>query len=365
MSRLLYRVGWWCARHPWRTVSLWFVAVAAAVGLSVTVGGTLEDDYQIPGSSTQRATDLLTERFPEMSGTEARVVVHARAGRLDPESLRAGVASLERLPHVSSVAPPRLSSDGRTAVIGVQYGVPVTEFRGDEGVEALRQATAPLVRAGLQVEYGGQLPENINEPSGLAEGVGVVSALVILLLAFGSVVAAGLPLAIAFAGLAVGVSGISFLALVTSVSPVSPTLATMVGLGVGIDYALFIVTRHREALASGSDVPEAAARANATAGLSVLFAGGTVIIAICALVFCGLPILATMGFATALVVAAVVVAAVTLLPALLGLAGGRVLGRRRTSARGRHARGSGPNETRTAAGRSEWAAGRFRGRWPP
>ncbi len=327
MSGALHRLGAWAACHPWRVIAGWAVAVVAAVGLAGTLGGTLEDDYRIPGSSTQRATDLLTERFPAMSGTGARVVVHSRSTPLDEVSFDGTMQELSRLDHVSVVAPPRVSRDRHTAIITVQYDVPVTEFQGDEGLDALRAATAPLPEAGLQVEYGGQLPENLNKPGGVAEAIGIVSALLILLLAFGSVVAAGLPLAIAAVGLAVGVSAISLLAAFTSISPVSPTLATMIGLGVGIDYALFIVTRHGEGLRDGLDVRTAAAHANATAGQSVVFAGGTVIIALCGLVLCGLPNLMTMGFATALVVAAVVAAAVTLLPALLALAGRRVLGR--------------------------------------
>ncbi len=284
-----------------------------------------------------------------MSGTEARVVVHAESGALSGELLHEAVADLRRVPHVSAVSPPVVSTDAATALFSLQYDVPVTQFKGEEAVDALSEATAPLREAGLQVEYGGQVPENINEPSGVAEAVGVTSALIILLVAFGSVVAAGLPLAIAFAGLAVGTSAVLLLAAVTSVSPTSPTLATMVGLGVGIDYALFIVTRHREELATGADAAEAAGRANATAGQSVVFAGGTVIVAICGLAFCGLPILATMGFATALVVAAVVAAAVTLLPALLGLAGERVFSRSaRRAARRRHSRGRRKREPATA-----------------
>jgi RND superfamily putative drug exporter len=196
----------------------------------------------------------------------------------------------------------------------VQYDVPVTDFKGDEGVRALEAATAPLDEAGLQVEFGGQLPENVTEPSGNAEAVGILAAVVILFFAFGAVVAAGLPLAVAIVGLLAGTGGITLLAGFTDVSTTTPTLATMVGLGVGIDYALFVVTRHRDGLAEGLSVPEAAAQANATAGQSVVFAGGTVLLGITGLQFSGVPNFAMMGYGTAIAVFATVLAAITLLP---------------------------------------------------
>jgi RND superfamily putative drug exporter len=328
MSRFLHRIGGGAARHPWRVIGLWAVAVAVAFGLAGTVGGSLNDDYTIPGTGTQRATDLLEDRFPAMSGTDSRVVVHSETGEIPAEALSATSERLGTLEGVSSVAPPSFSADGRTAVISVQYDVPVTEFKGDEGLHALEGAAEPLEQAGLQVEYGGQIPENVQAPGGRAEAVGIAVAMVILFFAFGAVVAAGLPLVVALVGLGAGTAGITLMAATTDVSTVTPTLATMVGLGVGIDYALFIVTRHRDGLAAGLAVDEAAAQANATAGQSVVFAGGTVLLAITGLQFCGIPNFAMMGYGTALVVLVAVAAAVTLLPALLGLLKLRVYSRK-------------------------------------
>jgi RND superfamily putative drug exporter len=328
MSRLLHRLGGSAARHPWRTIGAWLVAVAVVAGLAGAVGGSLNDDYTIPGTDSQQAYDLLRERFPEMAGADARVVVHADEGRLDPALLRSAEGRLAGMDSVGGVSPAVLAPDGATAVIAVQYDVPVTDFAGDEGVIALEEASAGLVAAGYQVALGGQVPENVQAPGGTAELVGIGAAILILLVAFGSVVAAGLPIGIALVGLGVGTGGITLLAAAIDVSTVAPTLASMIGIGVGVDYALFVVTRHRDALARGLSVPDAAAEANATAGLSVVFAGGTVLLALSGLQFTGVPNFTSMGYATSIVVLVTVLAAVTLLPALLGLAGRRVYSRR-------------------------------------
>ncbi|MGK5555522.1 MMPL family transporter [Actinomadura kijaniata] len=327
MSRFLYRLGRAAALRPWRVVVAWVLFVGAAAGVSVVAGGALQDDYTLAGTGSQQATDLLEERFPVLSGADARVVVRARSGRVDAAAVEAARGRLQRLPHVSGVTPAVPSRDGATALITVRYDVPVTGLPPGRTLDRLRDATAPL-KAGHAVEFGGQVPENVTAPGGAAEVVGVVAALVILLLAFGSVVAAGLPLVVALAGLGAGVSGITVLAAVTNVATTAPTLAIMVGLGVGIDYALFILTRHREGLAAGLTVPEAAGRAVATAGQSVIFAGATVLLALSGLVVSRMPAFMAMGFATGIVVAMTVAAAVTLLPAVLGLAGRRVLRRR-------------------------------------
>ena len=327
MSRLLFLIGAGAARHPWRVVTGWLLAAALITGLAGAFGGTFQDTFSIPGSETQRTNELLEERFPGMSGTTARVVVHAE-DRIDPAVLERTAAEVGELDHVSSVSPAAVSAEGSTAFVTVQYDVSVTSFEGSEGLDALEGATKAAVDAGYQVEFGGPVPENAQEVSGRAEMVGVLAALLILLLAFGALIAAALPLAIALTGLLTGVGGITLLAALTDVSTNAPTLASMVGLGIGIDYALFIVTRHRDGLAQGLSVPEAAGRANATAGQSVVFAGGTVLLALAGLQFSGLPDFATMGYATGLVVLVTLLAAVTLLPALLGLLKLRVYSRR-------------------------------------
>ncbi|HSK56992.1 MAG TPA: MMPL family transporter [Jiangellales bacterium] len=329
MNRLLYRIGAASAARPWRTVAAWLAVFVAAIAVSAGFGGQPSDDYDVPGTASQAGTDLLLERFPEMSGADARVVLHDESGAALAPALLADVAErLAGTPSVSVVSPPRLSDDGDTALVAVQYDVPVTEFEGTEGVDALREATAPASEAGLAVAFGGQVPENVMEMDGTAELIGVVVALGVLVLAFGSVVAAGLPLAIAFIGLGIGTAGIGLLAAVYDVSTTAPTVATMVGLGVGIDYALLLVTRHVEGLRQGLPVREAAARATASAGQSVVFAGATVLLSLMGLQFAGLPVYESFGYATGIVVATVVVTSITLVPALCAIAGHRLLGRR-------------------------------------
>ncbi len=324
MSRVLHRLGGAAARRPWRMIGAWLLALALFVGLASTVGGALHDDYNLKGTGSQAATDLLRERFPAVAETDARVVVRDEGG-VDAAEVARAVERTEKLPHVTGVEGPLPGDGGRTMLLTVRYDEPVTDLDPAAELDRLREATRI---PGAQVEFGGQIPENVSAPGGAAEAIGIVAALVILFLAFGSIVAAGLPLAVALTGLGVGMAGITLFAAVADVSTVTPTLAVMIGLGVGIDYALFVLTRFRENLARGQAVPEAVADANATAGKSVLFAGATVLVALCGLVFAGLPVFVTMGFAAGIVVFATMLSAVTLLPALLGLAGRRVLRRR-------------------------------------
>ena len=243
-------------------VAGWLLAATLVTVLASAFGGTMQDSFKIPGSDTQRTNDMLADRFPAMSGTTARVVAHDEGGALDLAELEPVRTALEEMPSVSRVAPTALSPDGKTAVISVQYDVQVTEFEGTEALDALEVATEPLEAFGHQVEFGGPVPENVQEVSGHAEMIGVAVALLILLLAFGALLAASLPLIVAITGLLVGSGGISLLAALTDMSTNAPTLASMVGLGVGIDYALFLVSRYRDNLAQGMSVP-AAGRARA------------------------------------------------------------------------------------------------------
>ncbi len=349
MHAFMYRIGGSAAARPWRTIAIWIALLVATFGLAGTLGGTMQDDYDVPAAPAQAGTDLLRAQFPEMGGSSARVVLHDPSGRpIDPavvDGVRAGLGGLE---HVVAVRPALPSADRDTALLQVAYDVPVTDLGGASAVEALRDAAAPAERAGLQVELGGELPENGGAPSGTAELIGVAAALVILLLAFRTVVAAGLPLAVALVGLGIGSAGIALLAAVQNVSPSAPTVATMVGLGVGIDYALLLVTRHVEGLRRGLTVRDAAAEATATAGTSIVFAGSTVLVSLLGLRLVGLPTYASFGYATAITVLAVLLTAVTLVPALCGLAGRRLLRRAERSAPA-PAAGTTTGSTRTAA----------------
>jgi RND superfamily putative drug exporter len=327
--RPLARLGAAAATHPWRTLAGWLLILVVTVGLMVTVGGEPHDDYTVSGTPSQAGTDLLAERFPELSGADARVVVHDRAGnRLDPGVLAEVRSRIGKLPSVGNVGEARPSEDGDTALIPVRYLVPVTDFKGTEAIDALWTAAGPAVDRGLQVELGGQVAENIQAPSGTAEAIGIVAALIIMVLALGSVIAAGLPLVVALFGLGAGMSVIYLLAAVTNISVTAPTVATMVGLGVGIDYALLLVSRFTEGLRRGLSTVDAAAEATATAGASVLVAGSTVLISLFGLAFAGLAVYTSFGYATFATVSFVMFSALTLVPALCGLAGRRMLPRR-------------------------------------
>ncbi|WP_062348028.1 MMPL family transporter [Herbidospora yilanensis] len=327
MSRLLGRLGGAAAAHPWRTLAVWLVALVAATGLSMAAGGTPHDDYDVPGIPSQDGKAFLEEHFPAMAGAGSRVVVHGD-GEVPPDLLATLADRLTAMPHVSRVAPPRLSADGDTALIEIGYSVPVTDFQGSEAVDALTDAAAPAEKAGFTVAFGGEVPENVSAPSGTAEVVGVVAALVILVAGLGSLVAAGLPILVALMGLGVGTALVTLLAALTEISTIAPTIATMVGLGVGIDYALFLVSRHVEGLRASLSPKEAAARATATAGTSVLMAGLTVLVSLLGLNLSTLPVYASFAYATFATVGAVMIASITLVPAMLGLAGRRVLPRR-------------------------------------
>ncbi len=327
MKTFLGRLGALCAAHPWRTIAVWVVLLTVALGAASAFGGTLQDNYYVDGLDSTAGTDLLTERFPELAGTDARVVVHDDRP-LDTGALTDLSDRLRTLDGVGTVSPPRMSSDGDTALISVQYRVPVTDFAGSDGIDALRAATEPLTRDGLQVELGGHVAENISTPGGTAEAVGIVVALVILLIAFGSVVAAGLPIAVAIVGVGIGSGTVMVSASVTQISPMAPTIATMVGIGVGIDYALLLVTRFTDGLRDGLSSVESAREANSTAGVSVVFAGTTVLLCLLGLRLAGLPVYASMGYATLAVVGAVMLTSITLVPALCALAGTRLLRRR-------------------------------------
>jgi Predicted drug exporters of the RND superfamily len=327
MSRLLGRLGGAAAAHPWRTICSWLIALLTLFALSAGFGGTPHNDYNIAGTESQAGIEFLRAHLPHMSGTDARVVVHD-SKQLDLGDLEELRRRLTDMPGAAVVSPPRMSADGDTALITVQYDIPVTDFHGTEGLDALRAAAEPLVQAGVQVEFGGQVAEDTNPPAGTAEVVGIGAALLVLVITLGSVVAAGLPIIVAIGGLGAAAAIIALLERMTDISTTAPTVATMVGLGVGIDYALLLVARHVEGLRAGLSPRDAAAAATATAGKSVVLAGLTVLVSLFGLKLSTLPVYSSFGYATFAAVGAVMVAALTLVPALCGLLGHRVLPRK-------------------------------------
>ena len=329
MSTLLGRVGGAAARHPWRTVVAWLILIVALFGLKTAFGGQTHDNYDVPGTQSQAGAEFLQAHFPQMSGTNARVVIHDTAGQhVDPAVLATVSQDLARMPGAAVVDPPVLSKDGATALIDVQYNVPVTSFSGNAGVDALTAATAPAKADGLQVALGGEVPENVMTVNGAADAIGVLVALIVLVLALRSLIAAGLPLLVGIAGLGAGTAVIGLLCRLTDISPTAPTVAEMLGLGVGIDYALLLVARHVEGLRAGLCPREAAARAASTAGTSVVIAGLTVLVSLFGLGLSTLQTYASFSYATFATVIFVMLAALTLVPALCALAGRRILPRR-------------------------------------
>ena len=329
MTSLLYRLGRGAAGHPWRAVAGWVAFTALVLGLAAGFGGDTQDDWNIPGAKAQAGLDLLQAHVPGAGDAYSRVVVHSDEGRLPQPDLQALRTHLAAMPHTVTVGDPVLSADGDTALVQVNYDVEVTHPDLMGNLEPLEKAIAPTEDLGYQVELNGQVPETASAPmEGRGELIGIVTALVILLLVFGSVVAAGLPILTAVAGLVVGSGGLTILAGTMSVSTSAPMVATMVGLGVGIDYALLLITRHVEYLREGHDVTEAAGRALATAGRSVVFAGLTVLASLMGLRLAGLSTYSSFGFATAIAVVCVLSAALVLTPVFARVAGRRLMPRK-------------------------------------
>ncbi|WP_395656007.1 MMPL family transporter [Nocardioides sp.] len=350
MSHILYRWGRWAAGHAWTTVGIWVVLAVTVAGLASTAGHALDNTMEAPGTDSAAAAELLSRADTGTGGLTAYVVATPRSegetflgspqarrdlaaveqqlrGLEDQLGATDPAGALERDPQ-AAVAAQMVSPDGRVAIVRLQY--PVIEKTDKSALAALTEALA-RAQAGsdLRLEAGGDLYYTFAEaPMSLYEAAGILAALVILLLAFGSLVAAGLPVVIGLFGLLVGTSALSLVAYWVDIPVWAPVMASMVGLGAGIDYALFLVTRHREFLARGLSVPESVGRSLATSGQAILFAGGTVVVAILGLTFAGLPFVAAGGVGMSLVVLVMVLAALTLLPALLGLAGQRITRRR-------------------------------------
>ncbi len=334
MSNWLYRLGRFAAHRRVLVVAAWIVIALGAVVVDRTVGGGTVDNFEVPGVESQQAVDLLKEKFPERAGATAMVVFHTPDGSVvdtDPAAgIAATVAEVRALEHVVAVTEPlasprSISADGATAFASVQFDGSTADL-GRDAVDALIETAGPAEEAGVQVEYGGELPTVLKErTTGPAEMIGIVAALLILFITFRSVYSAILPLGVAVLGLVVGLSLVGLLGALIDIPSVAPRLGTMIGLGVGIDYALFILSRHRDNLEAGMDNTESIGQTNATAGQAVVVAGGTVVVAILGLQLAGIPFVGALGYSASLVVAVAVIVAITLLPALLGFAGPRVL----------------------------------------
>lgn len=363
MSDWLYRLGRRSAHHHWVVVALWVAVGLGAVGLNAIVGSSTVDNFEVPGVESQAAVDLLKERFPERAGATAMVVFHTEDVRVDdPATAPAIDDTIDRvraLEHVLTVTDPiasplSISADGRTAFAAVQYEATTAEL-GSPALEALRGTAAPAEEAGVQVEFGGELPTVLKErDTGPAEMIGVAAALIILLITFRSIVAAVMSPLVAGLGLLTGLSLVGLLGALIDVPSVAPRLGMMIGLGVGIDYALFILSRHRDNLDAGMDPVESIGVTNSTAGQAVVVAGGTVVVAILGLQLAGIPFVAALGYSASIVVAIAVMVAVTLLPALLAIVGPRVVSRSHRDPEARRRRHVAEQQDQVAQHRSGW-----------
>ena len=332
MSSYLYRLGHWAVRRRRLVVTVWIALLVGVGALSQAVKEDTNDSFSVPGTESQRALDLLEDRFPGSGGATARVVFAAPAGHtLDEpryrEVVEPTVEAAKRVPQSVTTGEQFAqgfvaSRDKKVGFADLHFEVEVADLK-DSTKEALERVADPAREAGLQVEFSGGVVSSAEAESGTGEQIGVVVAFFVLLVTFGAVLLAGMPLITAIIGVGIGLSAIFALTSVIELNSTAPTLATMLGLAVGIDYALFIVSRHRQQLAGGMAPAESVARATATAGSAVVFAGVTVLIALVGLLVVGIPFLSVMGLAAAGTVAIAVLIALTLLPALLGFAGKR------------------------------------------
>lgn len=339
MSSVLYALGHWAVRRRRLVVVLWAAAVVLLGGTAGLVHKPFADVFEIPGTQSQQALDALTSRFREFGGASGQVVVSAPAGaKVTDAPVRERIEDLTTryaaLPHVRSATSPfnehvkgTISADASTAVIAVQLDLNAAQITDAERAPLVALATKAS-DAGLKTSVGGALFMPSAPEMSITEALGVVVALVVLFLTLGSAMAAGIPLLTSLLGVATSMAFILLATRFTTITSTGPFLALMIGLAVGIDYALFILSRHRDLLAEGHEPEEAAAQATGTAGSAVVFAGATVAIALLALGVAKIPFLTVMGIAASVGVACAVVVALTLLPALIGFSGTRLTPKR-------------------------------------
>jgi RND superfamily putative drug exporter len=334
MTRHLYAIGRFCSRHHYPTIALWLIVAVVLVTAGQASGDKTNDNLTLPGTGSTIATELLEDNLPQQAYGSNPLAFEAKSGTLtEPKRAAAIEESIKRLralPEVNSAIDPLskegvaaglLSKDKRVAYTPVVLGVGPGELT-EEQAEAVLNAADPAKEVGLETSVGAYVGQQLSKPAtGVSDAIGIAAAIVILLFAFGTATAMVMPIGSAIIGLAVSLSIIRLLENAIEVPSVAATLATMIGLGVGIDYALFIVTRHKLQLGEGMELRESIARATATAGGAVLFAGFTVVIALCSLAFAGIPLVSTLGFTAAIAVVTAVCAAATLLPAMLGALG--------------------------------------------
>jgi RND superfamily putative drug exporter len=335
MSATLYALGRWCYRRRFTVIAIWFALLAVLGGAAAAWSGSFQNSFSIPSSPSQEAFDRLKMTFPQGAALSAQTIVVAPEGHHVDEfraEIEDAVDQFDALAETESVTSPwndlvdgMISDDGRAAIIQMSLDFGLAPSEEDlQPVTDVADALAAAMPDGSQVSMGGEA-YNIELPHlSIIEGVGLIVALVVLTVVLGSLVAAGLPLITAIAGVGVAMALMMLLTSVFDINSTTPLLSIMLGLAVGIDYALFILSRHRDQLRDGLDPEESAGRAVGTSGSAVVFAGLTVFIALLGLGVANIPFLTVMGIFAAITVAFAVIIALTLLPALMGLLGARM-----------------------------------------
>jgi RND superfamily putative drug exporter len=334
MSNYLYRLAHFAFRRRRLVLAVWLVAAIAAIAIAMVSGGKTNDNFTIPGTEAQNAANVLTARLPAFSGGQSTIVFATTKGSAkvtDPAakaSIETAMNKLRSVPQVSAVVDPfqgrRVSQSGTVALGQVQWSAPATAVK-DANLNAVKDAMKPVQADGVQVEYNGSVYPGWRTPvSEAPELIGLIIAFGILMITFGAFAAAGMPILGAIIGVVTTLMGITAVASVLTIASASTTVALMLGLSCGIDYGLFILSRHRTNLLNGMTPEESVPLAMGTAGSSVVFAALTVIIALCGLTVVGIPFLTVMGLAAAASVAVALLIALTLLPAMLGFAGTKV-----------------------------------------
>jgi putative drug exporter of the RND superfamily len=329
----------WSFRHKFVVIAAWVLLLVGLSALSQAVKSDYNDSFSLPGTGSTTAQDLLAKAVPAQAGDSDTIVWQVSSGTVRNGAVTARMSAMLKdvagMPEVASVASPygphgarQISADGRIAYATVDFTEQASDLQKADITRVISAAEATR-EPGLNVQLGGQAIESSQQTSlGSSSTIGVLAAAVVLFIAFGSLLAMTLPLLTAIAGVVGGLMAIAPLTHAVNVVDFAPILGALIGLGVGIDYALFIVTRHRRGLQSGLTPEEAAVTAINTSGRAVLFAGTTVCIALLGILVLGVSFLNGLAIASALVVVFTVAAAVTLLPAMLGVFGMRVLSRR-------------------------------------
>ncbi|MGH3408034.1 MAG: MMPL family transporter, partial [Streptosporangiaceae bacterium] len=333
MNQLLERVASFAARRHWLIIVAWLIILGGLVGANHVWGGTYVNNYNVSGADSDNGLNRLNNDYPSQGGYGGQIVFHARHGTLtgDSSQINQATSNIAKLPNVIRATSPFASSntgtvskDGTIAYATVSWSVNPNSLSTGY-LNRLNQAVAPATKAGLTVNYGagaGQIGQTSDDKT--SEAIGLGCALILLLFMFGSLITAAMPLISALFSVGAGLSALGLLASAITFPTTAPTIATLLGLGVAVDYGLFLVSRHREQLDAGMDVVSSAVAAEGTSGAAVVVAGSTVVVSILGLYISGVSFVGSLGLAAALVVLITMVAALTMVPALMGLIRGNV-----------------------------------------